>query len=215
MRSNLETFPIAGTSLRKDVETSRRRDVLSFGRQRRAVVWTQAQHEMLRRELEAGKSASAAAAEINAQFSTHYTRSSVIGRAWRLGVQLRAPQSPSQARKRKRVVTVSPLPRITPDLFVIPAPRDEPIVSYRDGGPIGIFDLEVFPCRAVLDDCGDDGLAAYCGAEVVSFKTPYCVRHLALFYQTHGYVSRDWQQRIAENTEAGLEQCRITEIPKR
>ena len=138
----------------------------------RRLAWTTQQDELLRRELDAGKSAGSAAAEINAKFSTHYTRSSIIGRAWRIGVQLRVPPSQPPARKRKRAVTVSRSPSIT----LAPTPGECAVQ------PVPLLQLERHHCRAPLDVRDASGLAMFCGAQTLPGQS-YCAAHCERFFQ--------------------------------
>ena len=52
---------------------------------RHGAVWTEAHDAAHSRHLAAGMSHAAAAAAINAEFGTTYTRDASIGRAWRTG----------------------------------------------------------------------------------------------------------------------------------
>ncbi len=166
MLKDLETFP-AGS-----VQTPRRRDVLSFARQRRTVVWTPQQDEVLRRELEAGKSASEAAAAINEQFATRYSRMACIGRAYRIGLRsLVPPQEPKPRNRKDRPAAMSP------SIAPTPAPAECTV------DPVPLLQLKHHHCRAPLDLWGADGLMLFCGTPALPGYS-YCAGHCARFFQS-------------------------------
>lgn len=115
------------------------------------------------------------------------TRNQVIGKAKRLGLQLRGKPFPppkaisaaARPRKPNKTIDIGPLPApVVAPTPIVPIPEDPS--SAVD--PVHILDVRGHHCRAVLSARGADGLAMFCGAPKIEVSS-YCAFHSARFIQ--------------------------------
>ncbi|MBM3654915.1 MAG: hypothetical protein FJX06_19280 [Alphaproteobacteria bacterium] len=136
-------------------------------------------------------SAGQAAAHLTAMFRRNFTRNMVIGKAKRLGIEMRggAPawRASMDARMAKRLASASPAPKPRPSRAkgVAPAPSGAAVVAFNaDWRPrrLSLLELKVGDCRYPLGDPRDDDFA-FCGAPAPIDK-PYCPHCARLAYDS-------------------------------
>jgi hypothetical protein len=143
--------------------------------------WTDKADARLTACVAEGMSRSQAAAAINEQFGTSYTRSAVSGRMDRLG--LKAKLSGLPKKKQPWGFHSNRIPQRRPaDLRKLaPAPKPRAIAV----DPVPLVKLKDCHCRAVVEERGDDGLAVFCGAERVDGSS-YCAAHHGEYHARAG-----------------------------
>lgn len=149
------------------------------------VFWKPEWTEALRGHLAAGLSASMAAAEINSEFRTAFTRCSVIGKARRSNMTLTAPKVAAVRRPK-----LPRKPRTTPDqrpdiavrkVATGPKKPPEPYVPIETNIPPGttpLLELDLDGCKWATGD----GPFVFCNRPVAE-GLPYCPGHAALAYR--------------------------------
>lgn len=142
-----------------------------------STVWQPEHSEALKGHIEAGLSSAEAAAEINAQFNTSYSRSAVIGRANRMGLA-----RPSKiAIPRKHRPYKPRIRRVNGNSNAMQVLRPLEIEHYKlrcvEIVPrhVSLLDLEPNDCRYPYGD----GPITFCGHAKMPGSS-YCVPHYAL-----------------------------------
>lgn len=166
---------------------------------RQQTIWTEQQDALLREMHQEGYSASLIADSINRQHGTAYTRNSIIGRKYRLGLKGHARQAEktkaptprhgrSGSRARNRKVTLAKTAEHLNAGCLPPQPATEPGRSYpspdsgpahlsSDSAPIGLMDLTNTTCRWPVSET-PEGEHLFCGAPAdPSWERPYCAFH--------------------------------------
>jgi len=143
--------------------------------------WTNKRDARLTACVAQGMSRSQAAAAINAEFGTSYTRSAVSGRMDRLGLTTR-PMSPGSPKRRRSPFWRPPA-----------AKPDQATVSQPAIDPVPFLLLQDHHCRAIVEDHGADGLAMFCGATKLKGSS-YCYEHHLRF--TNRSSPQATQQRM-------------------
>lgn len=116
------------------------------------------------------------ASQIAAKLGNAVSRNAVLGKIHRLGlkwpesrgirIRVREPRPPRPPRPERR--------RKPPKIKLID------VVEPRTESAVGLMELKRHHCRAVLSECGEDGLAMYCG-ETVAEGRPWCGWHASRF----------------------------------
>ena len=146
------------------------------------VFWKTEWTEALRGHLAAGLSASMAAAEMNSEFRTTFTRCAVIGKARREDIPL-APAKVGAPRKPRPPRAKVPQ---RPDIAIRkaasgPKKPAEPYVPIETNIPPGatpLLDLDLDGCKWA----SGDGPFVFCNRPVAE-GLPYCRGHAALAYR--------------------------------
>ena len=145
---------------------------------RHSSVWSSEQDQYLREHYKRDRSATQIAADLGKG-----SRNAVIGRAYRLGLQINGipPEEIEQRRervrelqraaaaKRGRLVKVRPHPVCRPD-----HPKQKLTV-----GAVSILKAKDHHCRAIVGEVSV-GIALYCGARKVEGSS-YCAKHRAAY----------------------------------
>jgi GcrA cell cycle regulator len=156
--------------------------------------WTPEHSQALRDHVARGISFARAAAEINAQFGTAYTRNAAIGRGKRMGLigsarredrsvpaKARRPaKAPRQVKARKRPDAESP--RSEPQPETVPVVAVAPVMLRCVGmSPrlISLAELEPCDCRYPYGGDKDDEPIAFCGHPRRKGSS-YCTPHFRL-----------------------------------
>ncbi len=149
-----------------------------------AAKWLPEHDNALRRLLEARLSFTQAAAAINAEFGTGYSRNACIGRSNRIGLKSLCPKFGGERRPRSRKgeATAAGIVERTQRRKAAPAPQQfvcEPAtgLSVADVVPlhVSLIDLQPGQCRWPYGD----GPFTFCGCEQFDGSS-YCEPHSAL-----------------------------------
>lgn len=150
-------------------------------RNRLAVKWLPEHDTALRKHLDAKLSFTQAAAKINGEFRTSYSRNAAIGRANRLGWQSSCPKTGGQRKPRIRKgeptangIVERTRRKAAPQVFAC----DETGLRIADVVPLNLSILQTND-----DTCkwpyGENPPFTYCGHPVFD-GFPYCASHVAL-----------------------------------
>lgn len=162
------------------------------------MAWTKETTEMVIDLFEKGLSASVAATRINGAFGTKFTRNSVIGKWFRMGL-FRAGQRPKSGPKPKQKTNLFPpvpydgmpsrlaqrvntLRKLHLEMQAVvapplPAPMPEAVEPLR----VPLFELESHMCRWPIGDPRMEDFA-FCGLPQVEGRS-YCSQHCGRAYQ--------------------------------
>lgn len=148
--------------------------------------WTEAQTLRLSDLMAQGLTNRQAAAAINKEFGTEYTRNAVIGRASRKKIVkkqfINAPSDrpkrerrPAHPRPAREPYTPAPLPDIASPMLTVETPPPAGIFGDTPR-MIDLMDLQPHSCRFPF---GDAAPFQFCGAHKHK-GFPYCAEHVAL-----------------------------------